>query len=50
LVIWKRSETGAKAPSSLPIAPVSDSGLQLVGLNVKPGRSIDYRAPVCRRG
>ena len=37
---WKRLETAALAPSLPVTVPVTAIGLQLVGLNVKPGRSI----------
>jgi hypothetical protein len=37
-VTWKRLDTAALAPSALVIVPVMLIGLQLVGLNVNPGR------------
>src|SRR6202007_1132259 len=40
LVTWKELSTAELAPSVLAIAPVMLSLLQLVGLKVKPGRSI----------
>ena len=37
---WKRLDTAAVAPSTPVTVPVTAIGLQFVGLNVKPGRSI----------
>ena len=37
---WNGTETAELAPSPPVIVPVIDIGSQLVGLNVKPGRSI----------
>ncbi len=37
---WKCVEIGAVAPSVLLAVPLKDIGLQLVGLNMNPGRSI----------
>jgi hypothetical protein len=39
-VTWNGLDTGALAPSALVIVPVMLIGSQLVGLNVKPLRSI----------
>ena len=40
LVTWKEEDTFALAPWVLVNVPVSCNGLQLVGLNMNPGRSI----------
>src|SRR4051812_22906596 len=39
LAAWKRIDGEALAPSSPPIAALTENGLQLVGLSAKPGRS-----------